>query len=221
MFAFILSTLIAAAGEPAYIASCPVAQAPVVLASSAPIAPDSIHPTNRRTRFLLDLGSDGRIRHAAMTESSGDSVFDAAALDAVQRFRFAPPSQGCISTSSVAAEEFNVPLLALARPAANGSGVAVLPTTPPEADVAICTTPFVRLTGLDVPETRQAPGTVAIDVGLDAAAHVTSAKLARSSGNAKTDAEGLSAARDAQFAFTLPPGCRPKPALYRLELTYR
>jgi TonB family protein len=220
MFAFFLSTLIAAAGEPAYLASCPVEQTRV-LSTSAPIAPDDIHPTNRRVRLLLDLGSDGRLRHAAITESSGDAVFDAAALDAAGRFRFAPPTQGCISTSSIVPEEFNVPLITLARPAPGGSGNPVVATAAPDSTIAICTTSFVQLTGLDVPDQRQAPGTVAIDVGLDAAAHVTSVKLAHSSGNAKTDAAGTSAAHDAQYAFTLPPGCRAKPTTYRLELTYR
>jgi TonB family protein len=219
MFAFFLATLIAAAGEPAYVAACPVDQVRV-LSASTPVEPLNIHTTNRRVRFLLDLGSDGALRRAAMTESSGDATFDAAALDAVKRFRFAPPAQGCISTSSVVPEEFNVPLLSLAKPAPGGSGPPVLPSSAPETAVAICGAPFVRLTGLEIADTRQAPGTVAIDVGLDAAAHVTSAKLAHVSGNAKTDAAGLSAARDAQYAFTLPPGCRSQPTTYRLELTY-
>jgi TonB family protein len=219
MLAVVLSTLIAA-GEPAYLASCPAEQTRV-LASSTVVAPDGIHPTNRRVRFFLDLGSDGRLRHAAMTESSGDATFDAAALDALGRFRFAPPSQGCISTSSVVPEEFNVPLLALVKPAPNGSAPPSLPSAAPESTLAICGTPFVQLTGLEITDQRQAAGTVAVDVGLDATAHVTSAKLAKSSGNAKTDAAGTSAARTAQYAFTLPPGCRPKPTVYRLELTYR
>jgi TonB family protein len=219
MLAFFLSTIIAAAAQPAYLASCPDEQ-PRVISSSAPIAPDNIHPTNRRVRLLLDLGSDGRLRHAAVVESSGDAAFDAAAVEAAGRFRFAPPTQGCISTSSVVPEDFNVPLLALARPNPNGSGPPVLPTSAPENALAICTTSFVQLTGLDVPDERQAPGTVAIDVGLDAAGHVTSTKLASSSGHPKTDAAGVEAARDAQYAFTLPPGCRPKPTVYRLELTY-
>lgn len=220
MFAFLLATLIAAAAEPAYLASCP-AEPGRVISSSTPIAPDNIHPTNRRVRLLLDLGSDGRLRRAAVVESSGDAAFDAAALEAAGRFRFAPPTQGCISMSSVAPEDFNVPLLALARPNPSGSGAPVLPTSAPESQIAICTSSFVQLTGLDVPDERQAPGTVAIDVGLDAAAHVTSAKLASSSGHPKTDAAGIEAARDADYAFTLPPGCRPKPTVYRLELTFR
>jgi len=219
MFAFVLSALVVAQGAPAYLAACPAD--PGHLIEKAPVlAPDDIHPTNRRAAFFLDVGSDGTVRHAALSESSGDGTFDAAALMAAQHFRFAPPTQGCISTSSVVPEEFNVPLLALARPAAGGSGAIVLPSTPPESAVAICTTPFARLTGLDAPDTRQAPGTVAIDVGLDAAAHVTSVKLAKPSGNAKTDATGIAEARDAQYAFMLPPGCRPKATVYRLELTF-
>jgi TonB family protein len=222
MLGFILGSLIAAAGEPAYLASCPASDVRVV-ATSAPVVPVNIHPTNRRTRFLIDIGSDGQLRRSAMTESSGDAAFDAAALEAVKRFRFASPTQGCISTSAVVPEEFNVDLLALARPSGGtGSpGPFVLPSTPREADVAICpTAPFVRLTGLDVPDQRQAPGTADIDVGLDTSARVTSVKLAKSSGNPKTDAAATAAAKDGQYAYSLPPGCKPKATIYRLELTY-
>jgi TonB family protein len=221
MLPLVLATLIAAAGEPSYLASCPASDTRV-LATSAPVVPDNVRPTNRRARFFLDIGSQGELRRADMTESSGDAVFDAAALDAAKRFRFAPPTQGCISTSTVMAEEFNVPLLALARPAggANASGPAVLPSSQPESAIAICTAPFVRLTGLDVPDQRQAPGTVQIDVALDATARATAVKLAKSSGNAKTDAAATAAARSGQYAFALPPGCKPQATTYRLELTY-
>jgi TonB family protein len=222
MFAFVLATLIAAAGEPAYLASCPAAQETRVLATSTPIAPDNIHPTNRRVRLYIDVGSDGRVRHVAMVESSGDAVFDAAALDAAGRFRFAPQTQACISTSSFVPETFDVPLISIVRPVPGASpGALVIPSNAPASTVAICSAPIVELKGLDIPDARQAPGTVAIDVGLDAAAHVTSVKLATSSGNAKTDATGTEEARGAQYAFTLPPGCQPKPTTYRLELTFK
>jgi TonB family protein len=213
---FVLAGLIAAAGEPAYLTSCPASDTRV-LATSSPVVGDSIHPTNRRARLLLDIGSDGELRRAALTESSGDGAFDAAALDAAKRFRFAAPTQGCISTSTVVPEEFNVPLLALARPAGGAGSPMVLPSATAES---ICPASFVRLTGLDVPDQRQPPGTVDLDVALDAAAHVTGVKLAKPSGNARTDAAGLAAARSAQYAFTLPPSCKPQATTYRLELTY-
>jgi TonB family protein len=219
MLALFLSTIIAAASEPAYLTSCPTAQTRVI-STSTPIAPDNIHPTNRRVRLLLDLGSDGRLRHAGIIESSGDAVFDAAAVEAAGRFRFAPPTQACISTSSVVPEDFNVPLIALARPNPNGSGPPVLPSAAPENQIAICSTSFVQLTGLDVPDERQAPGTAAVDVGLDAAGHITSTKLASSSGHAKTDAVAIDEAKSGQYTFDLAPGCKPKPATYRLELTF-
>jgi TonB family protein len=221
MFALILSTLVAQAA-PAYLAACPAQEAKVLFTAPV-IAPDGIHPTNRRARFFLDLGSDGRIRHVGLVESSGDSAFDSAALDAAQHFRFAPPTQGCISTSSVVPEDFNVPLLALARPvpgSSGGPGTMTLPTAPPASAVAICGPPFVQLKGLDVPDARQPPGTVEVDVALDASAHVTSAKLAKSSGNPKTDAIAVASAKDAGYGFLLAAGCAPKATTYRLELTY-
>lgn len=219
MFAFVLSALVAAAGEPSYLAACPQSDAKVVI--GAVLNPrDDMRATNRRARYLLDLGSDGRVRRIAMTESSGDARFDADALAAAKQMRFAPPSQGCISPSSVAPESFDVPLIALARPAPGGTGPLVLATARPMADVTICAAPFVTLTGLDVPDTHQTPGTAAIDVRLDAAARVLGATLATSSGNAKTDAAAVALARSGQYAFTPQPGCPAKPTLYRLELTF-
>jgi TonB family protein len=213
------ATLISAAGEPGYLAACPAQQASIVF-KSTPIAPDSIRPTNHLVKLLLDVGSDGKLRHASIIESSGDPVFDGAAIDAVKLSRFAPPTQGCISTSFVVPIDYSVPILTLARPAPNSSGVPVLASAAPESSLAICGTPFVQLTSLGFPEHRQVPGTADIDVGLNASAHVTSVKLAHSSGNAQTDAVATSAAHDAQFQFTLPPGCPPKPTIYRLQLTY-
>jgi TonB family protein len=219
MLALILSTLVAQAGAPAYLASCAAPQPIRVLATSQVIAPGNIHPTNRRARFFLDIGSDGRVRHALMYESSGDATFDQAAVEAAERFKFAPPTQGCISTSAVVPEEFNVPLLSFKQPAAVGSAPPALPTPPPEA-AAICGDPAVEVAGLDIPDTRQAPGTAAVDVALDANAHVKAAKLAKSSGNAKTDATAVDEAKSGQYKFDVGPGCRPKPATYQLELTF-
>ncbi len=216
MLALILSTLVAQAGAPAYLSSCAPPQPIRVLATSQVVVGDNIHPTNRRTRFFIDIGSDGSFRRAIMYESSGDATFDQAALEAAQRFKFAPPTQGCISTSAIVPEEFNVPLLAFGHASGNGS---VLPTPPPEA-AAICGDPAVEVAGLDIPDTHQAPGTAAIDVTLDANAHVKTAKLAKSSGNAKTDATAVDEAKSAQFKFDVGPGCRPKPATYQLELTF-
>lgn len=218
MLAFFLASIVAAAGA-SYPDSCPQSEARVLI---GPVfnPPEGIHPTNRRARFLLDVGSDGRVRRAGMTESSGDATFDLAALAAAEQMKFVPPSEACISPSSVAPESFDVPLIALARPAPGGTGPAVLPSPAPAAAVTICAAPFVELTGLDVPDRRQAPGTVAVDVRLDAAAHVLGAQLAHSSGNHQTDDAALAMARAGEYAFTPQPGCPPKPATYTLELTY-
>ncbi len=152
MFALFLATIVAA-GQPVTAAACPASQTRVLL-TSEPIAPEGIHPTNRRVRLLLDVGSEGELRRAAIVESSGDAVFDAATLDAAKRFRFAPQTQGCISTSSVVPEDFNVPLISLVRPVPGSTGPAEIPSMAPAA--AICGAPFVQLTGLDIPDLRQA-----------------------------------------------------------------
>jgi TonB family protein len=219
MFALILAPLLlAAGGPPAYLAACPTADARVL---TPPVlnAPAVVQATNRRTRVLLDLGSDGRVRRVAMVESSGDAGFDAAAIAAAQHMTFEPPQEGCISPSSVAPESFDVPLIALARRAPGTTGVPVLPSTLPASDT-ICAAPMVELTGLAIPDARQAPGTVAVDVSLSATGHVLGAQLARSSGNKTTDATALEMARDGEYTFTPQPGCASKATTYRLELTY-
>ena len=78
----------------------------------------------RRTRtrrtiacdFSLDLGSDGRVRRTALAESSGDASVDAAAAKAVTEFRYAAPSIGCVSTSTVSSQWWRMPPEALASP---------------------------------------------------------------------------------------------------------
>ena len=192
MFAFVLATIVAAAGQPVSAAACPASQTRVLL-TSEPIAPDNIHPTNRRVQLLLDVGSEGELRRSAITESSGDAVFDAAALDAAKRFRFAPHTQDCISTSSVVPEEFNVPLISLVTPGARRrTGPGDDPDARRRPRVAICGAPFVQLTGLDVPDLRQAPpGTVARSMsGSMPARNVTSAKLAHPAETQEHDRRG-------------------------------
>jgi TonB family protein len=220
MFAIVLSTLLAQAA-PAYLASCP-AQAGHVTFQAPFIAPDTgVHPTNRRARFFLDVGSDGSVRRASLVETSGDATFDGEAAEAAKNFRFAPPTEGCISTSSVVPEDFDVSLITLARPPVGATGVPMVPTPAPASVVAVCSsTPLAQLKGMGAADTRQAPGTVDIDVGLDANAHVTSAKIAKPSGNAKTDATALALAHDAEYELVIAPGCKPQKTLYQLELTF-
>jgi TonB family protein len=222
MLALMLSHLLVAQGTPAYLASCP--KTPGGLVSPAVwVPPDDIHATNRRARFFIDLGSDGRVRRAAVVESSGDARFDAAAQAAIMSSaKYAAPSQNCITTSSVTMESFNVPLISLVTPApANASAPPTIPTSAPAASIAICSSSFVQLTSIDVPVKKAPPGTVSVDVGLSAAAKVTSVLLAKSSGNKELDYLGTTSARSAGYTFMLPPGCAPKPTTYRLELTYR
>lgn len=220
MLALALATTIAAGGAPPYLASCAPAMPGGIISISQPVVPDTIKPTNRLARVFIDIGSDGKPRAAHIAESSGDPVFDAAAVDAAERSRFAPPTQGCISTSSFVAQNFNVPLINLVQPTGSASGQAVIPKLPTAEQAAVCGAPGVQLRGLDVPDTKQAPGTVDVDVALDASARATGAKLAKSSGNAKTDATAVALAKDAQFAFITAPGCAAKPEIYRLELTF-
>jgi TonB family protein len=222
MLALVLSQVIAQAGAPAYLASCPSAPGHITQQATW-IPPDNVHATNRRIRLFLDLGSDGSIRRAAIVESSGDATLDAKAIEAVQSAKFAAATENCISTSSVAPQSFNVPLISLVTPPPAGvsGAVGTIPTSAPAASIAICPAPFVQLNGMDVPAKRQTPGTVAIDVGLNAAARVTSILLAKSSGDKTTDYSATAAARTAQYQFVLPPGCAPKPTTYRLEITYR
>jgi TonB family protein len=121
----------------------------------------------------------------------------------------------------VAPEDFDVALITLARPAVGATGVPMVPTQAPASAVAVCgSTPLAQLKGMGAADTRQAPGTVDIDVGLDANAHVTSAKIAKPSGNPRTDATALALAKDAEYELVLAPGCKPQKTVYPLELTF-
>lgn len=221
ILALLLSHLLVAQATPAYLAACPTM--PGRLVSPAIFTPPiDIRPTNRRARFFIDLGSDGRVRRAAVVESSGDPRFDGAAQAALMSSaKYAPPTQNCISSSSVTMESFNVPLISLVTPApAGASAPPAIPTSAPAAAIAICLAPFVQLSSIDVPAKKAPPGTVSVDVGLNAAGNVTSVMLAKSSGAKALDDLGTASARTAGYTFVLPPGCAPKPTTYRLELTY-
>ena len=226
MLALLISPLLVAAapGVPAYLASCPTVPGSV-LQQAAWVPPEIVRATNRRVRFYVDLGSDGHIRRVAVVESSGDPNFDTAAQAGLRTEKFAPPMQNCIATSSVTSASFNVPLISLVTPppagASPSSGSLGIPAAQPASAVTICPAPFVQLTSIDVPATKAPPGTVNVDVGLSAAAGVTSVALATSSGNKSLDALATASAKTATYQFVLPAGCGPKPTTYRLELTYR
>ncbi len=178
--------------------------------------PENARPTHDRVRFLIDLGSDGRIRRSATVESSGDSAVDAAAAKALSEFRFAPPSVACMSSSSVWSQWWELREAAPSSPSPSPSPAATV-----AAASAPCAAPFVRPNGLPLPRRREAPGTTVIDVALDATARVTGVHLVQSSGNPKTDYFATTAARNGLFVFERQPGCAPVATTYRLELTFR
>ena len=182
--------------------------------------PAAPHPTHPRVAYLIDLGSDGRIRRYALVESSGDPAVDAAAGKAVAATRFAPPTVRCISVSTVVRRYWDVPVEPPEPPAsADISSPAPAPSASPTATALSCAALFVRPTNFPIPP-RKPPGTTAIDVGLDALARVTAVHLVRSSGNKKTDYAATIAARHGRYRFELQPGCAPAPTTYRLEMTF-
>ncbi|HEY6236806.1 MAG TPA: hypothetical protein VIW69_17025 [Candidatus Elarobacter sp.] len=194
---------------PAPLAGCPRENVRVVEESNFEF-PETARPTHERVRFLLDLGSDGRIRRTVLAESSGDAAVDAAAEKAVGEFRYAAPTAGCVSTSSVWSQYWRMPAEALASPAPGAS-----------SSPAACAAPFVRPRTFPLPPRREAPGTAFVDVALDASARVTAVHLAQSSGNKQTDYAATVAARQGVYVFERQPGCAPAATTYRLELTFR
>ena len=192
-------------------AACPRESGHVIEESQLEVPPDA-HPTHERMRFLIDLGSDGRIRRIANVESSGDAAVDAAAAKSLTQYRFALPSYGCVTTSSVTSRWWNIPpeALASASPAPSASSSA-----------APCVAPFIRPMGFPLPRRREVPGTASVDIGLDASARVTAVHLAHSSGNRKTDYAATVAARNGTYVFARQPGCAPVTTTYHLELTFR
>ena len=179
--------------------------------------PENARPTHERVRFLLDLGSDGRIRRTAMVESSGDAAVDAAAATAVAEYRFAPPTMGCVAASSTWSPWWDMPpaTLASAPPAEADPAGSPAPSSP-----VPCSPPFVEPTRFPLPLRRLPRGTAAVDVALDANARVTSVHLARSSGNKKSDYAATIAARNATYVFRRQPGCAPVATTYRFELSF-
>ena len=192
-------------------AACPRERGHVIEESQLEVPPDA-RPTNGRMRFLLDLGSDGRIRRIAPVESSGDAAVDAAGTKALAQYRFALPSRGCVTSSSVTARTWVIPPEALASPS---------PAATASSSPAPCVAPFVRPAGFPLPQRREAPGTASVDVGLDASARVTAVHLTHSSGNKKTDYAATVAARNGTYVFERQPGCAPVATTYHLELTFR
>jgi TonB family protein len=190
-------------------ANCPREMGRVIEESQVEF-PQNAHPTHDRVRFLLDLGSDGRIRRLALVESSGDAAVDEVAAKSLAEYRFAAPSFACVTSSSVISRWWNIPpeVLASPEPAASSSPVP-------------CAAPFVRPNGVPLPRRREVPGTAAVDVALDANARVTAVHLAQSSGNKKTDYAATVAARNGLYVFERQPGCTPAATTYRLELTFR
>jgi outer membrane biosynthesis protein TonB len=210
-----VAVVLAASPPPATVrgatAACQRERGHVIEESQLEVPPDA-HPTNERMRFLIDLGSDGRIRRIATVESSGDAAVDAAAVKSLAQYRFALPSSGCVTTSSVTSRWWNIPPDALASP----SPAAVASSSP-----APCVAPFIRPMGFPLPRRREVPGTASVDIGLDASARVTAVHLMHSSGNKKTDFAATVAARNGTYVFERQPGCAPVATTYHLELTFR
>ncbi|HZO95382.1 MAG TPA: TonB family protein [Candidatus Baltobacteraceae bacterium] len=243
-----VAALVLAAAPSRVEPGCPT-QAAHVIDAAQPVLPPDPHPTTGAVRMFFDIGSDGRVRRAAVADSSGDPAVDAAALDALRRTRFAPPSYRCVAVSTGAETSVLVPpapqlLPEEAAPAASGSPLpgatpsALLspapvaaaaaplaaspsPSAPASAAKMCLTPPFVRVTRFAGAPSREPAGTADVDVRLDARAHVTGVRVARSSGNERTDYAAAVMARRSAYAYLTQTGCPAGPATYRLELTFR
>lgn len=226
MIALLAALAVAATPVPAAESAASCAREPVrVVEESTFTFPENAHPTRDRMRFLIDLGSDGRIRRIATVESSGDTVLDGIGAKAVGDIRFAAPTAGCVSASTVWSWYWRIPAEAIVAPPASPAPANAPATTgsapAASASPAACAAPFVRPARFPLPLRREAPGTAFVDVSLDATAHVTGVHLAQSSGNQKTDYAATAAARNAGYVFERQPGCPPVATTYRLEMTFR
>jgi outer membrane biosynthesis protein TonB len=207
-------------------APCPLERVRAVRFVDAEL-PEGAHPSNEFVRYAVDIGSDGRIRRVALTESSGDPAVDDAVRAALTQSVFAAASFRCVAVSSAFIQTFPLPPPAPDQPADQPSAAPAASATPvaaasPPAVGARCAAPFPTIKALRLSSyTRQAPGTAAVDVSLDAAAHVTHVQLVRSTGNKRTDYAAAITARLSTYKFLPQAGCAPSPTVYRLELTYR
>src|ERR1700681_1940537 len=100
MIVAVLAALVAASPVPAPAPSgaCPRENVRVVEESNFAL-PDTVRATHDRVRFLVDIGSDGRVRRIGKVETSGDASCDVAAEKALGEFRFAAPTANCVSAS--------------------------------------------------------------------------------------------------------------------------
>lgn len=194
-------------------AACPRVPPRVVTTANFTM-PEGAHPTRDALRFVVDIGSEGRLRRWALIESSGDAALDAAAEAALPELRFAPPSLGCVSLSASVPWSWRIPAEMIASPT-----TASAEPKPGAAPVA-CTAPFVQVNRLMLGAKRQSPGAVSVDVSLDANAHVTSVRLVHPSGNIKTDYAATIAARTSTYAYLPIPSCPARPTTYHLELGF-
>jgi len=194
------------------IARCPRSPARIVSQLNVTL-PANPHATRSSVRFAIDLGSDGRVRRIVTIDSSGDPAVDETIASGVEHARFDAPTFSCMASSSAFIESIGIP--AEARPSPLPSAVAPATVTP-----SVCDAPFVTPAGIDV-IAREPRGTVALDVELDAAAHVDAVHLVRSSGNARTDEAAIAGARAAGYQFVTFPGCPAAPTTYHLEITFR
>ncbi len=192
------------------IARC--ARSPARLVSELhPTLPANARATHPRVGFAIDLGSDGSVRRIVTIESSGDAGIDDAVLAAVEHARFDAPTFSCMASSAAILQTIDLPAEVLASPA---------PAAAASAAPSACAAPFVTPAGIEV-TAREPRGTVALDVDLDAAAHVDAVRLVRSSGNSRTDDAAIAGARAAGYQFVVFRGCPPAPTTYRLEITFR
>ncbi len=206
MLAAVLAPLIALAAPSG---RCPTTAARVV-SDAHPAVPDNVRATHAHVQVAFDIGSDGRVRRAVIAESSGNAAFDRAIVAGAQDERFDAPSVSCAAFSTSFIENLTVPPEMMATPAPLGTPVPA----------PVCGAPFVTPAGLS-PARREPPGTAAVDVVLDAAAHVDAVRIAGSSGNAATDNAALAAARASGYQFVTFAGCPATATTYRLELTFR
>ncbi len=224
------ATVALASPAPRRPASCPTEMGHA-LEVVRPQLPAGARPTRDALLLLFDIGSDGRVRRVAVGQSSGDAAVDLAAADAIAHSSFVAPSYRCVSVSTGVSETLHLPPIPTPEPddvvplpdlkASPTPVPSAMPPAPSASSEPQACGAFVRVVRLAAPRLREPAGTANVDVGLDAHAHVTAVRLARSSGNKRTDYAAAVTARTSEYAYLAQPGCPPTATTYRVELTFR
>lgn len=195
---------------------------PVALNTAQPVLPKTFHAAggNRSATVAVTLDASGRVTAASIYKTSGNSLMDAAALDAAKRSTFAPGESDCKPVGGTFAMDFSFEGYGLPQTASE---------CPRDARVIAVVIPGSPDYSPGLGEVR-----VVISVTIGPDGNVLDARVAESSGNLYLDRAAVDAARNSKYSPKLVAvrrqaqaggsssvTCEPATGTYRFVTTFR